>query len=69
MAEEVPLRNAVAATWTVYRATHGDVDAADRRRCLLERHLARQWQNGRSDPESLIFSGLAYLNRAGTDEW
>ena len=69
MADEVPLRKAVATTWTVYLATHRDVDAADGRRCLLERHLERKWENCRSDPEALVCSGLAYLNRGAKDEW
>jgi hypothetical protein len=69
MANEVPLRQAVATTWTVYLATHRDVDAADRRRGLLERHLERKWENCQGDPEALVCSGPAYLNRAARDEW
>lgn len=69
MADEVPLQRAVATTWTVYLATHRDVDAADGRRCLLERHLQRKWENSQSDAEELVCSGLAYLNRTARDEW
>ncbi len=69
MADEVPLRKAVATTWTVYLATHDDVDAADSRRCLLERHLQRKWGNSQSDAEVLVCSGLAYLDRTAKDEW
>jgi hypothetical protein len=69
MADQVPLQKAVATTWTVYLATHRDVDAADGRRCLLERHLERKWDTCQGDPEALVCSGLAYLNRAARDEW
>jgi len=33
MVDEVPLQKAVDTAWTVYLATHRDVDAADGRRC------------------------------------
>jgi hypothetical protein len=66
MADEVPLQKAVDTAWTVYLATQRDVDAADGRRCLLERHL-----QGKSDAnsEELACSGLAYLDRITEDEW
>jgi hypothetical protein len=67
MVEDAPLRTVVARTWAVYVATHRDVDAADSRRCLLERHLQRKWKN--SDAEGLVCSGLAYLRRTTKDEW
>jgi hypothetical protein len=69
MVDEIPLRAAMTTTWIVYLATHNDVDAADDRRCLLERHLQRKWQNSQSDAEELVCSGLAYLNRISKDEW
>jgi hypothetical protein len=69
MDDEVPLRTAVATAWTVYLATHRDVDAADGRRCLLERHLQSKWENSPSDAEVLVCSGLAYLDRTTEDEW
>jgi hypothetical protein len=69
MADEAPLRTLVAETWAVYLATHRDVDAADSRRCLLERHLQRKWQNSQGDAEALVCSGLAYLRRTTKDEW
>ena len=69
MADEVPLRQAVATTWAVYLATHSDVDATDGRRCLLERHLQRNWQNSQSDAGVLVCAGLAYLNRTAKDQW
>ncbi|WP_407116163.1 hypothetical protein [Bradyrhizobium sp. LMG 9283] len=68
MAEEVPLRKAVDTAWSVYRATHRDVDAADGRRCLLERHLHRKWDSRESDAEELTCLGLAYLERLPEDE-
>jgi hypothetical protein len=69
MADEVPLGNAVATAWTVYLATHRDVDAADGRRCLLERHLQRKWESSQSNAEALVCSGLAYLDRTAKDAW
>jgi hypothetical protein len=69
MADEAPLSTVVARTWAVYLATHRDVDAADSRRCLLERHLRRKWENSRSESEGLVCSGLAYLCRTTKDEW
>jgi hypothetical protein len=69
MVDEVPLRKAVDTAWTVYLATHRDVDAADGRRCLLERHLRGRPEAGQSDTEELTCSGLAYLDRIAKDEW
>ena len=69
MVDEVPLRKAVDTAWTVYLATHRDVDAADGRRCLLERHLQRMLKAGQSETEVLTCSGLAYLDRLPKDEW
>ena len=68
MVDEVPLRRAVAAAWSVYRATHRDVDAADGRRCLLERHLHWKWEARESDAEELTCLGIAYLERLPEDE-
>jgi hypothetical protein len=39
MVDDVPLRTAVHTVWSLYLATHRDVDDAESRRCLLERHL------------------------------
>jgi hypothetical protein len=69
MVDDAPLRTVVATTWAVYLATHRDVDAADSRRCLLERHLQWKWQNSRTDAEGLVCSGLAYLRMTAKDEW
>ena len=44
MDDEFPLRIAVDRAWTVHLATHNDVDAADYRRCSLERYLS---ENGK----------------------
>jgi hypothetical protein len=35
----------------------------DDRRCLLERHLQRRWEEQRSDSEELASFGIAYLDR------
>ena len=68
MVDEAPLRKAIDAAWSVYLATHSDVDAADGRRCLLERHLHRKWEACESDAEELTCFGLAYLERLPEDE-
>ena len=69
MADEVPLPEAGDTAWTVYLATHRDVDVADGRRCLLERHLQQRLEAGQSETEVLACSGLAYLDRLPKDEW
>ena len=63
MTDEYVLRQAVDTAWTVYRATHSDVDELDERRCLLERHLQRRWKARENDAEELICAGLAYLEQ------
>jgi hypothetical protein len=68
MVDEVPVRKAVDTAWSVYLATHSGVDAADSRRCLLERHLHRRWEAFESDAEELTGFGLAYLERLPEDE-
>ncbi|MEK9284723.1 MULTISPECIES: hypothetical protein [unclassified Bradyrhizobium] len=68
MADEVSLKKAVDTAWSVYRATHDGVDAADSRRCLLERHLHGRWQAREGDVEELASFGLAYLARLSEDE-
>ena len=62
MTGEDLLRQAVDTAWNIYRATH-NVDEADERRCLLERHLQQRWWAGEHDREELTCSGLAYLER------
>jgi hypothetical protein len=67
MADEVPLRKAVDTAWTVYLATHRDVDVADDRRCLLERHLQRSVEAGARlkcsrVPDSPISTGFPRTN-------
>jgi hypothetical protein len=68
MVDEVPLRKAVNTAWSVYLETHPGVDAADSRRCLLERHLHRRCEAFESDAEELTGLGLAYLERLAEDE-
>ena len=63
------LRTAVDRAWTVHLATNGDVDAADQRRCSLERYLNGKWQAGEHDPEELTCCGLSYLARLGSESW
>jgi hypothetical protein len=68
MADDIPLRKAVDTAWSVYRATHDGVDAADCRRCLLERHLHERWEAREGDVEELASFGLAYLARVPENE-
>jgi hypothetical protein len=68
MTDDDPLRTAVDAAWLVYRARHRHVDAADSRRCLLERHLQGRWEARESDAEELTGFGIAYLDRLPDDE-
>jgi hypothetical protein len=68
MVDDVPLRTAVHAVWSLYLAKHRGVDAADTRCCLLERHLQERWEARVSDAEELMGFGLAYLERLPEDE-
>jgi len=69
MVDDGPLRTAVESAWSVYRARHRDVDAADARRCLLECHLQRKWEAREGDAEELMSFGVSYLERLSNDEW
>jgi hypothetical protein len=51
MDDKFPLKVAVDQAWTVHLATRTDVDAADPRRCSLERYVSERWEAGESDPE------------------
>ena len=68
MVDEVPLRKAVDTAWTAYLATHRDVDVADGRRCLLERHLQGRLEASQSEtensrvPDSLTSTGFPRQN-------
>ena len=59
MVDEVPFRNAVHTAWTIYVATHRDVDIADGRQCLLERHLQGRLEASQGETEELVCSGPA----------
>jgi hypothetical protein len=69
MDDEFPLRIAVDRAWTAHLATHNYVDAADQRRCSLERYLSGKWKAGESDPEELTCDGFSYLDRLGSESW
>jgi hypothetical protein len=69
MVGDVRLRTAVDTVWSLFRAKHRDIDAADSRRCLLERHLQGRWEAHVSDAEELTGFGLAYLERLPEDEY
>jgi hypothetical protein len=64
-----PLRTAIDTAWTAYQATHEGIDAADSRRCLLERHLNQKPMESDDAVEELASCGLAYLARFREDEW
>ena len=66
MVNEAPLRRAVDTVGLSEK--HRDVDAADSRRCLLQRHLQGRWEARVSEVEELTGFGLAYLNRLPKDE-
>jgi hypothetical protein len=68
MVDDVPPRTAANTVWSLYLAKHHDVDAADSRRCLLERHLQRKWEAHVSDAEELTGIGLAYVEQLPEDE-
>jgi hypothetical protein len=63
MVDAVGVRTAVETAWSILRATHDGVDAADRRRCLPGRHLQRRCETRREDMEELASLRLAYLAR------
>jgi hypothetical protein len=68
MVDEALRRRAVDTVWSLHRAKHRDVDAADSRRCLLQRHLQGRSEARVSEVEELTGFGLAYLNRLPKDE-
>ena len=68
MVDDVVLKMAAETAWTVYRSRHPDVDSGDDRRCLLQRHLQRRWEERRSDSEELASFGVAYLDRLPEEE-
>ena len=63
MVDTVALRTAVETAWSIFCATHDGVDAADSRRCLLERSLRGRCEAREEDVEELASFGLAYLAR------
>jgi hypothetical protein len=68
MVDEAALRRAVDTAWSLYRARHRDVDAADSLRCLLQRHLRGRWKARVSEVEEPTGFGLAYLNSLPKEE-
>ena len=67
--DEIPPRLSVDRAWTIYLAAHANVDAADHRRCTLERYLRDRWNAGENDPEELTCLGLSFLWRLERDNW
>ncbi|MDI3563987.1 hypothetical protein [Bradyrhizobium sp. Arg816] len=69
MVDEVTVKRAADAAWSIFRATRPGVDGSDSRRCLLERHLQqRRGEERESGSEELTGFGLAYLHRLPPDE-
>ena len=68
MVDEVVLKRAAYTAWTMYRSKHPDADSQDDRRCLLERHVQRRWEERRSDSDELASFGIAYLDRLPDEE-
>lgn len=68
MAEEQTLKRAVETAWTLYLHRHDDVDPADGRRCLLERHLQRSGETREIDADELTYTGINYLERLPPDD-
>jgi hypothetical protein len=63
------LREAVEMAWSMYLATHREVDTADQRLCSLSRYLSERLNAGEVDVEELACDGLAYLDRLPEDAW
>jgi hypothetical protein len=61
MVNDVPLHTAVLTVWFPHLGKHRDVDAADTRRCLLERHLQGRQEALVSDAEELTLTFLERL--------
>jgi hypothetical protein len=61
MVDDGTLRRAIEPVWSVYRARPREVDAADSRRCLLERHLHGRGEARGGDASELTAFGIAYL--------
>ena len=68
MVDTATLRTAVETAWSIFCATHDDVDASDSRRCLLERHLQGRCEARGEEVAALAGFGLAYLARLPDDE-
>ena len=66
---KLPWKEALDRAWAVHLATHSEVDAADSRRCSLERYLNGKWHAGENDPEELTCCGLTYLARLSSENW
>jgi hypothetical protein len=68
MVDDLSVRSAVDTAWSIYRAKHRDINAADSRRCLLERHLQGRLEAREGDAEELAGVGIAYLERLPEEE-
>jgi hypothetical protein len=67
MVDEVLLRKALDTAWTVYLATHCDVDVR-KVDDTYSSGICRGGEASQSETEELACSGLAYLDRLPKDE-
>jgi hypothetical protein len=65
--DDETLRGAIDTAWSVYRTRRHEVDAADSRRCLLERQHGRPEARG-DDAAELTAFGIAYPEWLPEDE-
>jgi hypothetical protein len=68
MVDDGPLRRAIGGAWSVHRAKHRGVDAADNRRCLLDVICRRDGKRASAMPKNSRSSAFAYLERLPDDE-
>ena len=69
MTDDLVLREAVRIAWSMYLATHSDVDIADQRLCSMSRYLSERLRAGETEVEELACDGLAFLDRLPVDSW
>jgi len=63
--DKFPPRLAVDRAWTIYLAAHANVDAADHRRCTLERYLRDRWNAGENVRADVLGSFVFMAARTG----
>jgi hypothetical protein len=62
MTDDLVLREAVRIAWSMYLATHSDVDIADQRLCSMSRYLSeRQARHMRALPLQFLQRAIGFL--------